>query len=258
VPPVKLPLANRRVLVTRTKSGASDLSDRLRLAGATVVIVPTIEIIPPDSYGPLDQALARLDQFDWVVFTSANAVEVFGSRRISDVLPKRVAVIGPATGRALERLGIPVTLQPSRFVAEALAEALAPQAAGRSVLLVRAAEARDVLPEALKDAGAEVTIAEAYRNRVPPDSIALIKENLSSPEDFPDVITFTSASTARNLIDLLQQAELDLPESTLLASIGPITSRAMNELGLTPAMEASEATIPALVQAICDYFSQSG
>ncbi|HEX2917447.1 MAG TPA: uroporphyrinogen-III synthase, partial [Edaphobacter sp.] len=199
--------------MTRAKSGASDLSDRLRLAGATVVIIPTIEIVHPDSYDPLDQALARLEQFDWVVFTSANAVEVFGSRRRSGFLPKRVAVIGPATGRALERLGIPVTLQPSRFVAEALAEALAPQVAGRSVLLVRAAEARDVLPEALKDAGAEVTIAEAYRNRVPPDSIALIKENLSSPDNFPDVITFTSASTARNLIDLLEQAGLELPSS---------------------------------------------
>lgn len=258
MPLVNLPLANRRILVTRTKSGASDLSDQLRQAGATVVIVPTIEIIPPESYGPLDQALARIDQFDWVVFTSANAVEVFEARRKSDLLPKRVAVIGPATGRAVERLGIPVALQPSRFVAEALAEALAPKVAGGSVLLIRAAEARDVLPEAMKHAGVGLTIAEAYRNRVPPDSIPLIKDIFSSPEHVPDVITFTSASTARNLIDLLQQAELELPTGALLASIGPITSRAMRELGLTPAMEANEATIPALVQVICDYFSQSG
>lgn len=251
------PLANRRILVTRTKAGASELSERLQLAGATVQVVPTIEIIPPDSYGPLDQALARLDQFDWLVFTSANAVEVFGGRYRADILPKNIAVIGPATGRAIERLGLSVALQPSRYVAESLAEALVPRVAGRSVLLVRAAEAGDVLPQALQEAGAKLTVVEAYRNRVPPDSIPLIGETFSSPEQVPHVITFTSASTARNLMELLQQAGLELPSGVLLASIGPITSRAMSDLGLEPAIEASEATVAALAQAICQHFAES-
>lgn len=251
------PLANRRILVTRTKAGASDLSDQLRLAGATVVIIPTIEIVPPHSYAPLDQALATLDEFEWVVFTSANAVDVFGVRRPPGIFPKNVAVIGPATARAIEKLGLSVALQPSRYVAEALAEALAPRVAGHSVLLIRAAEARDVLPQVLREAGAELTIADAYRNRVPSDSIPLIRETFSSPQHVPDVITFTSASTARNLMDLLHHAGIELPSGVLLASIGPITSLAMNELGLKPIIEAKEATIPALAQAICEHFKES-
>lgn len=252
-----LPLANRRVMVTRTKAGSSDLSEYLRSAGACVEIVPTIEIIPPDSYAPLDQALAKLDAFDWVVFTSANAVDVFAARRPASISPGNVAAIGPSTGRAVEKLGIPVKLQPSRYIAEALAESLAPLVAGKQVLLIRAAVARDVLPQALKDAGAILTVAEAYQNRVPPDSISLLQRMFASAEQKPDVITFTSASTARNLMDLLGRAGLQLPDHILLASIGPITSRAMVELGLRPDIEADEATIPALAQAICQYFREA-
>lgn len=252
-----LPLANRRVMVTRTKAGSSDLSEYLRSAGASVEIIPTIEIIPPDSYAPLDQALAKLDSFEWVVFTSANAVEVFADRRPAAISPRNVAVIGPSTGRAIEKLGIPVTLQPSRYIAEALAESLAPLVAGQQVLLIRAAVARDVLPQALKDAGAILTVAEAYRNRVPPDSISLVQKVFSPDGQTLDVITFTSASTVRNLMDLLDRAGLQLPGGILLASIGPITSRAMVELGFRPGIEAREATIPALVQAICQYFREA-
>lgn len=251
-----LPLANRRVMVTRTRAGSSELSEYLRSAGASVEIIPTIEIIPPDSYAPLDNALAKLDAFDWIVFTSANAVDVFAARRIAAISPRNVAVVGPSTRRAVERLGIPVTLQPSRYVAEALAESLAPLVVGRQVLLIRAAVARDVLPQALKDAGAIVTIAEAYQTRVPSDSVALLQKMFSSAGQAPDVITFTSASTVRNLMDLLDRAGLQLPRSILLASIGPVTSRAMVELGLKPDMEADEATIPALAQAICQYFKE--
>jgi uroporphyrinogen-III synthase len=253
----RLPLANQRVLVTRTKAGASELSEYLCSAGASVEVIPTIEIVPPDSFVSLDHALAELSAFEWVVFTSANAVEVFAARRHPAICPKNVAVIGPATGRAVEKLGIPVALQPSRYVAEALAGSLAPLVAGQKVLLVRAAQARDILPQALTEAGAYLTIAEAYRNRMPPDSIPLIRKIFSVPELFPTVITFTSASTARNLMDLLDRAGLQLPAGILLASIGPITSRAMVELGLTPTIEADEATIPALVRAIGKYFEAS-
>jgi len=250
-------LADRRVLVTRTKTGASELSEYLRRAGASVQSVPTIEIVPPDSYAPLDHALAKLSSFEWVIFTSANAVDVFGMRRSADSVPRNVAVIGPATARAIQNLGISVALQPSRYVAEALAEALTPLVAGQRVLLVRAAEARDVLPKALQNAGADLTIAEAYRNRVPLGSVSLIKEIFSSPEQTPDVITFTSASTARNLIDLLDRAGVRLPAGILLASIGPVTSRAMRDMGLEPVLEAREATIAALVEAISRHFTRA-
>ncbi|QHS51013.1 uroporphyrinogen-III synthase [Edaphobacter sp. 12200R-103] len=254
MPCESLSLANRRVMVTRTKAGSSELSEHLRSAGASVEIVPTIEIIPPVSYGPLDDALAKLDTFDWLVFTSANAVDVFAARRPAAISPGNVAVIGPSTGRAIERLGISVTLQPARYVAEDLAESLAPLVSGRQVLLIRAAVARDVLPQALEDAGAILTVVEAYRNRVPTSSVSLIRKMFASAGQAPDVITFTSASTARNLMDLLDRAGVQLPSGILLASIGPITSRVMVELGLKPDIEAGEATLSALAEAICHYF----
>jgi uroporphyrinogen-III synthase len=253
-----LPLANRRILITRTKAGASDLSKYLHSAGASVEVIPSIEIVPPDSYASLDRALAELDSFDWVIFTSANAVDVFAARRNAGILPRNVAVIGPSTKRAVENLGIPVTLLPSRYMAEALAESLAPRVGGQQVLLIRAAEARDVLPQALSQAGADLTIVEAYRNRVPFASISLVRTIFSSFSRVPDVITFTSASTARNLMALLDKAGLQLPSGILLASIGPITSRAMADLGLKPSIEAEAATIPALVEAICQYFRTTG
>ena len=122
------------------------------------------------------------------------------------------------------------------------------------MLFVRAAEARDHLPEALAAAGADVTVAEAYRNRTPPESIPVLQHLFSAPALYPDAITFTSASTARNLAGLLEAAGLALPHHILLASIGPITSEALRDLGLTPTVEASAATIPALVESLISGF----
>ena len=123
---------------------------------------------------------------------------------------------------------------------------------GRFHLLERigAAEARDILPEALTRAGAQVTIAEAYRNRIPPESIPALHQLFASPATRPDAITFTSASTARNLVTLLEAANLTLPSTITLASIGPITSQALRDLGLNPTIEAAEPTIAALVETL--------
>ncbi len=255
--PQPSPLSSRHVLITRAKDGASELSSQLLATGAIVTSIPTIEIIPPDSFLSLDQALARLHEFEWIIFTSAHAVEVFDERRSQSLIPGNIAVIGPATARAVEKIGLKVALQPQRYIAESLAEALMPLVAHKELLLVRAAEARDILPLALQEAGAELTIAEAYRNRAPEESLPLIREMFSSPERYPDVITFTSASTVRNLVALLQAAEVVLPASVVLASIGPITSSALRELGLNPVIEAKEASIIALVQAVVEYFAKS-
>lgn len=250
-----LALQNRRVLVTRTRTQASDLAARLESLGATALLVPTIEIVPPESYVPLDAALAELEAFDWVLFTSANAVEVFQQRRNPALRPKRIAVIGPATARAVQGTGLPVDLVPPKYVAESLADALAPGVSGKRVLLLRAAEARDVLPEALAAAGAVVTIAETYRNRIPPASIPALQQLFSSAATCPDAITFTSASTARNLIALLEAASLTLPPGIALASIGPVTSQALRDLGLDPSIEAPAATIDALIQSLLTYYA---
>ncbi len=121
-------LTRRRILITRTPGRASELATLLQNDGAVILSIPTIEIVPPESFMALDEALAHLDDFDWVVFTSVHAVEVFGERRKSESVPKKIAVIGPATARAVEKIGMRVSLLPPRYIAESLAESLAPLA----------------------------------------------------------------------------------------------------------------------------------
>jgi uroporphyrinogen-III synthase len=250
-----LALQNKRILVTRTRTQASDLAGWLEALGATPILIPTIEIVAPESYASLDAALAQLESYDWLVFTSANAVEVFRQRRNPALKPKRIAVIGPATARSVQGVDLAVDLIPAKYVAEALAEALAPEVSGKRVLLLRAAEARDILPEALTAAGAAVTIAEAYRNRIPPESIFALRQLFASRAAYPDAITFTSASTARNLVALLEAADLTLPRGIALVSIGPITSQTLRDLGLEPSLEAPAATIDALIQSLLAYYT---
>src|SRR6266478_7483283 len=250
-------LTNKRILITRTRHQASDLATQLEALGATPILIPTIEIVPPTSFAALDAALTCLRTYDWLVFTSPNAVEAF-HRRAQFLhltqLPKHIAAIGPATLNAANVIGLTVDLIPPQYIAESLAEALLPEAPGKSFLLVRAAEARDILPETLTAAGATVTIAEAYRNQLPPDSLQALQTLFASPETYPDAITFTSASTARNLCALLEAANLALPPNITLASIGPITSQTLRDLGHEPSIEAPEPTIPALIHAISSSF----
>lgn len=249
-----LPLENIRILVTRTRGQASELAARLEEGGATVVAIPTIEIVAPESYAALDTALERLESYDWLLFTSANAVEVFAKRRNLSLVPRRIAVVGPATAKAVREIGLSVDLCPPKYIAESLAEALAPEASGKQVLLVRAAEARDVVPEALTAAGALVTVVEAYRTRLPQESIPALQQLFRSSESPPDAITFTSASTARNLFAVLEAAGVALSSGVALASIGPITSRALREFGYTAMIEAAEPTLAALVEAMEQHF----
>ena len=285
----EMPLHHKRILITRTRHQASDLAAQLEALGATPILIPTIEIIPPETYAPLDMALAQLEGYDWLLFTSANAVEVFHQRLnlqrsasrpnseapqnrvshssqfhrdewdiraarepLSSTQPKspRIAVIGPATAKAVQGIGLTVDLIPRQYIAESLAEALSPCAPSSRMLLIRAAEARDILPEALTTAGATLTVVEAYRNQIPPDSIAALQSLFATPATYPDAITFTSASTARNLIALLDAANLTLPSTITLASIGPITSQTLRDLGHPPTLEAPEPTIPALIQTL--------
>src|SRR6266851_6334110 len=204
-------LQNKRILITRTRHQGSDLAVQLEGLGATPILIPTIEIVPPETYAPLDTALTQLETFDWLLFTSANAVEVFHQRRNPSLTPRKIAVIGPATARAVQGIGLHVDLIPPQYIAESFAEALTPYTPNSHMLLIRAEQARDILPAALTAAGAHLTIADAYRNQIPPDSILAPHALFSSPATYPDAITFTSASTARNLIALLAAAPLTLP-----------------------------------------------
>lgn len=252
------PLAGRRILVTRAPHQASDLADRLRALGAEPILIPTIEIAPPTSYAALDAALAQIDTFDLIAFTSANAVSAFSERaRHLGVTPapKRIAAVGPATAKALESIGLRAEVLPAVYTAESLGKALAPEANGLNMLLVLAEDAPATLRGMLTAADAQVSVAAAYTNRIPAESLAAIRELFAGEASWPHAITFTSASTARNLALLLDAADIALPPSVLRASIGPVTSGALTELGLPPQIEARQSTIAGLVEALAAHFS---
>ncbi len=253
-------LAGKRVLITRTRHQASELAAALEVLGAIPILIPTIEILPPACYSNLDAAIAGIDTFNWVVFTSSNGVEAF-SRRLALASGEKtlgrkwkLAAIGPSTGHALEAIGLRPDLIPLRPVSESLAEALLPYAQGSRMLLVRPGQAREHLPEVLRTAGADLTIAEAYRTVIPEDSIASLRTLFTSSP--PDAITFSSSSTVVNLLALLDAAKLMLPVGIVRASIGRITSQTLTSRGFPPQIEASEATVQSLVRGLAAYFTR--
>ena len=262
-------LPNRpRILITRTRQQASALAAQLEVLGAQTILIPTIEVVAPTSYTELDAAVATLSQsanrVDWLIFTSANAVHAFTERARAQGIslhPKRIAAIGPATAKSIQQAGLApqvgAVLLPPKYVAESLAEALLDQAEAQSqhFLLVRAEEARDILPSTLEAAGHSVTIAPAYRNITPTDTLTALQHLFANESGYPDAITFTSSSTAQNLIALLESIGRTIPPGIALASIGPITSATLRDHGYEPTFEASEPTIPSLVLAIAKYLN---
>jgi uroporphyrinogen-III synthase len=245
------PLAGKKVLVGRAPKQASALSNLLREQGARVTEIPFIEVKPPKSFAPLDQALRKLHTYDWLVLTSVNGVEVFFSRleklKSADLSGLRVAAIGPATRDAIEREGLRVQLMPREYVAESIVKALRAKARGKRVLLVRAKVARDVIPRELRKAGARVDVVEAYQTVVPRNSGAKLRQMLTDPKQRPHAITFTSSSTVRNFVKLAGKASSD---GILLASIGPVTSATLRECGLKVGVQAREYTMQGLVAAL--------
>jgi uroporphyrinogen-III synthase len=252
------PLAGRRVLVGRAREQADALSSELRRQGATVLEIPFIQINPPKSYRALDGALQSVADYDWVILTSVNGVRALFERMDSlrlDAGPlrtRKLAAIGPATRAALEKRGLQVRVVPKEYVAESVVRSLRAQVKGKRVLLVRAKVARDVIPRELRAAGAEVDVVEAYETVVPADSARRVRGVFRSGRP-PDVVTFTSSSTARNFVALLgTEPQRVLGNGVRLASIGPVTSATMRELGLPVHIEAREYTIPGLVEAIVE------
>jgi uroporphyrinogen-III synthase/uroporphyrinogen III methyltransferase/synthase len=249
-----LPLAGRRVLVTRAAHQASKLSDGLRALGAEPVEVPVLEIQPPVSFEPLDSALRQLDDYDWLILTSANTMRALAERaaelRIALAQPARflVAAIGEATAEAARRAGWQVSFVPDAYVAESLVDGLQGRAAGRRILLARAAVARDVIPDSLREAGAAVDVVDAYCNVVPEAAPEQLRRALA---DGLDAATFTSSSAATHLAEAARKAGVAWPfEGVPAVSIGPITSRTLRDLGWPPAAEAEPSDIPGLVAAV--------
>ena len=252
------PLFGRRIVVTRAMEDALSFSERLERLGAEAVIAPTIEFRDPEAAQPLDAALAALDTFDWIVFTSAHGVDVFFARLaeragdVRDLWRARLAAIGPATAAALEQRGMRVEIVPADFRAEALADALRPRVVGHRVLLPRAAGARDVLPRALADVGAEVTDVASYRavssGELPPRVTRLLESGKV------DAVTFTSSSTVRNFHALLGGDASRIGRASV-ACIGPVSAETARDLGFRVDVEAREYTIEGLAAALVDYFT---
>jgi hydroxymethylbilane synthase len=237
-----MPLAGRRVVVTRAAGQAGTLAEMLRTRGAEVVELPVIELVA-EEFPSTDPS-----EFDWIVFTSANAVRFYCDREAIGADGKaKVVAIGPATGESLKERGVRVDVVAEENTGEGVASALAQEDLdGKKVLFPRAAAARDVIPDALTRAGATVEVVTVYRNVVP--------EGLAeaAPAAFaakPDWVTFTSSSTVKNLLAVVDRAAL---EGVRCASIGPITSEVLRKHGLEVAAEANPATVEALVSAVVE------
>lgn len=250
------PLEGRRIAVTRPLEQARRLVEVLRELGAEPLSCPTIRIADPADPAPLRRAVESLDEYDWVVFTSANGVERFWRELESQSGPgfpaeTRLAAIGPATAEALKMRGFSPELVPEEYVAEAVADALIAVGglAGRRLLLPRAAGARRVLPERLTAAGAHVDEVIAYEAKPDLEGIARLQAAIEAGE--VDMVTFTAASTVRHFVE---SAGTDLGKARV-AAIGPITARAARSAGLRVDAEAREYTVEGLLQAILEYYS---
>ena len=256
------PLFGRCVVVTRARAQAGELSVELERLGAEVYEFPTIQIQAPEDFGPLDAAIRDLDSFGWIVFTSVNGVEAFLERLWHHGLdlravPRRakVAAIGPATAQRIEEVGLRVDVVPEEYRAEALIEVLETDSiVGKRVLIPRAKVAREILPDKLREAGAEVVVPPAYESAPSSEGKNELARRLGAGE--VDCVTFTASSTVENFVGAFGPGEaVGLLAETRVVCIGPITAETARGHGLRVDTEAEEYTIPGLVEAVVDLFA---
>jgi uroporphyrinogen III methyltransferase/synthase len=253
------PLFARTVIVTRAREQASSFVEELEGLGASCIEVPTIEIVPPTSWAPLDAAIGRLSSYDWVIFTSVNGVDYFLERLepcgtdIRALHGASICCIGPRTAEKLTRLMVKVDFVPDKFRAEGLIEELLARGIkGKRVLIPRAEEAREILPIKLREAGAEVDVVTAYRTlkpEAPRQALAALFERGGV-----HLVTFTSSSTVKNFADIFGGRLPQMMKGVPVACIGPITAETAQRVGLRVDIMPEDYTIPALVEAITAYF----
>ncbi|HEY6084446.1 MAG TPA: uroporphyrinogen-III C-methyltransferase, partial [Nitrospira sp.] len=245
----KRPLFGKRIVLTRPQSQAREFSQLLLAYGAEAVEVPTIQIVPPTSWHPIDHAIDGLADYRWLVLTSVNAVAPFMSRLRAAgkdsraLFHLRICVIGPRTAQELERYGLVPDLVPSAYQAEGILEAFKEEKlAGIKVLIPRAEAARELLPERLREMGALVDVIAVYRTVAPASALDALKGELE--EGRISVITFTSSSTVRNFVDLLggRETAQRLTRNVVIACIGPITAGTVEEYGLPVTIVPRENT----------------
>lgn len=254
------PLAGKRVVITRSRSQASELSRLIEELGGDAYEFPVINIAWPEDQRPLDAALAKLETFDWVLFTSVNGVEMFFERMAQtntdrQALAKtQVGAVGPKTAAALERHGVTVAAVAEEFVGEGLLQTLSDRLRqGQNILLPRANIARKNLPDALREMGCNVTEVEAYRTLAVAENAADLVELLQAGRI--DAVTFTSSSTVKNFVQALQGYDVrTLLQGVMLAAIGPITAKTVADLELHVDVMPDTYTIPDLVDAMVRAF----
>jgi uroporphyrinogen-III synthase len=258
------PLAGKRILVTRARHQAGQLSTQLSALGAEVIEIPAIEILPPESFAPLDAALHSIAQYEWLVVTSANTVRTLRDRMaehnlsVKNLSHLKIAAIGSGTAHALLELELAVSIVPPEYVAESLLSVLGDELRRKRVLLARAAIARDIIPETLIANGAQLDVVDAYRTIVPEKSAQLVAELFATQSEIPHAATFTSSSTVANFFLLLQSAGIEKQPAGMKAiSIGPITSQTLRDRKWEPAAEADPHDLQGLVAAVIAAFAVS-
>lgn len=255
------PLAEKRIVVTRARAQAESLAQRIEEAGGEVIEFPTIEIQPPEDFFAFDAALEKIETYDWLIFTSVNSVEPFLSRlkrqgkSAAALATVGIGAIGPETAKRLEESGLRPALVPARYQAEGILDAIAAESVhGKRVLIPRAVEAREILPQTLRERGAVVDVVVAYRTVLPAVDPTPLTERLRRGEI--DAVTFTSSSTVKNFVRLFGERHLGaVLAGSAIACIGPITARTVQQLGGCADIVAEEFTIPGLVRAMSEYFA---
>jgi uroporphyrinogen III methyltransferase / synthase len=253
------PLSGKRVVIPRAADQARDTAAALRERGAVPVALPMIEIAPPPDPARLERAVAELSSYDWVLFTSGNAVEQVrqelerSGRDARAFGGAKVGVVGPKTAEALAKLGIKADLVAQEFVGEGLAGALLAAGVPRRALLLRALSAREALPDALRAAGTELDVVAAYETRPLRSSGAELVQRIEQAS--ADAILFTSSSTVTSTIEALGVDAKQLLSRLVTCSIGPVTTRALEAAGLEPGVQASVYTVEGLLDALEARFS---
>jgi uroporphyrinogen III methyltransferase / synthase len=254
------PLFGKRVVVTRSRDQASVFAERLIDRGAAVVELPSIDVVAPESWAELDDAIKGLDSYHWLIFTSANAVKFFFRRLretggdIRSLKGIQICAVGPKTAEALEEYSLRADLVPAEFKAEGVLAALGGvQVKGRRFLIPRAKVAREVIPDRLRELGAEVTVATAYENVMPRADADRVRKLFR--EKKIAAVTFTSSSTVNNFVEMVGKSEYkSLMHGVVVACIGPVTAKTAEEYGMTVDIMPKDYTIPALVEAMVEYY----
>ena len=257
------PLFGRRIVVTRSREQAGEFIEMLEDRGAEAIPAPTIRVLPPEDPTALEKAAREAGSYDWIVFTSANAVDHYMKSlvAVSDVRELkgvRICTIGPSTASRLSKFGIRVDLTPTEFRSEALIEAMTSRGRlhGARVLLPRADIAKELLAEELRGAGARVVEVTAYRTVLASDRDGDHDVYRMLLDRQIDAVTFTSASTVRNFVEILGQDQaVDLLRTTVVASIGPVTAEAAQQLDIVTSVMPERYTIPDLVDALVTHFA---